>query len=155
MVVRALALAALALAAPAAARVLAGADTATAVEDDTANSPGVATLGDAFPFLGDMSVKSRQFDFLNKTSSLRHWDPPTGGCSALLAQYPMNGAASPAPTAETLANGDITLYDAFTAWPNMNVRRRRRGRGAWVWLMGETKGRHRPVALSTPPPRRA
>jgi hypothetical protein len=128
--VRMLALAALALATPlATARSLNGAEPATVAEDETPGSPGVANLQDAFPFLGDMSAKSRQFDFLNKTSSLRHWDPPTGGCAALLAQYPMNGAASTAQTAETLPNGDVTLYDAFTLWPNMNVRAEGRGGG--------------------------
>ena len=68
-----------------------------------------------------MGAKSRQFDLLNKTTSLRHWDPPTDGCAALLAAYPV-GAAASVPNSVVLPNGDITLYNPWTPWSCMNVR---------------------------------
>ena len=95
-------------------RSLLGAESETVDEDK-------ASLSDAFPFLTDVGAKSRQFDLLNKTTSLRHWDPPTDGCAALLAAYPV-GAAASVPNSVVLPNGDITLYNPWTPWSCMNVR---------------------------------
>ena len=120
-------------------RSLLGAESET-VDDDK------ASLSDAFPFLTDVGAKSRQFDLLNKTTSLRHWDPPTDGCAALLAAYPI-GAAASVPNSVVLPNGDVTLYNPWTPWSCMNVRRK-----------GGVKGRGgedpniKPTHAAPPPP---
>lgn len=89
-------------------------------DDGTPGSPGVSTLDGKLPFLRDAGIKSRELDLLNKTSSLRHWDPPTAGCAALLAGYPA-GAPDTVPNSVVLPNGDVTLYNPWTTWTCMNV----------------------------------
>lgn len=86
----------------------------------------VSTLDAKLPFLRDAGIKSRELDALNKTTSLRHWDPPTGGCAALLAAYPA-GAPDSGPNSVTLPNGDVTLYNGWTVWTCMNVSLRVKG----------------------------
>lgn len=85
-----------------------------------------ASLSDSLPFLQGLGEKSRQLDLLNKTTSLRHWDPPTGGCAALLAAFPV-GAPATGQNSQVLPNGDIVLYNPWTPWTCLTVREERRG----------------------------
>ena len=129
-------------------------------DDGTPNAPGVAALDGKLPFLHDAGIKSRQLDLLNKTASLRHWDPPTAGCAALLAGHPV-GAPDTVPNSVTLPNGDITLYNPWTTWTCMNVRRlvggvgKERGRGVRFLVFLFCVSPHPLRSHPTPPNNRA